>query len=142
MNLSKAIRSSKFYGLTGESLNVFPYVYDDGKESDTYTVSGWASANASCSTESDRAFDICIRITYSDNSYVWKPAEKFNNAVEEWQYAMQTFSSGYGNSVKNTYSGNNITKSVDCNGYETNYSYDDYNNLKTFSEQDVSGMRL
>ncbi|MDE6864320.1 MAG: hypothetical protein K2J41_08070, partial [Eubacterium sp.] len=185
-----------YFSMLGSAVKT-KYIYQDvpitGKESDTYTVSGWASANASCSTKSDRAFDICIKVTYSDNSYVWKPAAKFNNAVEEWQYALQTFdlsdgtpadktpvsiricpryknqvnfvrfsnfqliknngnsysydtdgnltssTSGYGESSKNTYSGNNITKSVDCFGYETNYSYDDYNNLKTVvSQRDVS----
>lgn len=173
------------------------YIYQDvpitGNESDTYTVSGWAQANASCSTNSDRGFDICIKVTYSDNSYIWKPEAKFNNAVGEWQYALQTFdlsdgtsanktpvsiricaryknqvnsvcfsnfqliknngnlytydangnltssTSGYANSSTNTYSGNNITKSVDCNGYATNYSYDSYNNLKTaVSQREVS----
>lgn len=160
-----------------------------GKESDTYTVSGWALASASCSSNSNRAFDICVKVTYSDNSCIWKPEAVFNTGVAEWQYASQTFdlsdgtdaektpvlisiyprykaqvnsvlftnfqliqnngnsysydtngnlinkSSGYSNSVKNTYSGNNITKSIDKSGYSTDYTYDSYDNLKSISSQ-------
>ncbi|MDE5985580.1 MAG: hypothetical protein K2H13_10040, partial [Eubacterium sp.] len=83
------------------------YIYQDvslngAKETDTYTVSGWANANASCSTDSSRGFDICVRVRYSDNSIVWKPAACFNNAVSDWQYAMSTFDLSDGTSANKT----------------------------------------
>lgn len=83
-----------YFTIFGESKKN-KYIYQDiaitGKETDTYTVSGWAKGAASCNTDSNRAFDICIRISYSDGSFVWKTPARFNCAVDEWQYAVQTF---------------------------------------------------
>lgn len=84
------------------------HIYQDvpitAKETDTYTVSGWAKANASCSNESSRGFDICIRVKYSDNSVLWKVANaaKFNIAVDDWQYTMSTFDLSDGTSANKT----------------------------------------
>lgn len=184
------------YTLFG-NINQNRYIYQDilisGSESDTYTIGGWARGFATCSNDSTIAFDICIRVTYSDGSFVWKPAAKFNSAVEEWQYATQTFDlsdgtnnektpvsiricpryrkqvnnaafsnfqliknngsnytydaegnltsskTGYSNTTSNSYTGNNLTKSIDTFGYETTYNYDKYNNLtSTLSQRSVS----
>ena len=58
-----------------------------GTENDTYIVSGWAKANAIPKDENDlRKFKISIKVTYNDNSSVWKSSAEFNHSISEWQY--------------------------------------------------------
>lgn len=63
-----------------------------GTENDTYIVSGWAKANAIPKDENDlRKFKISIKVTYNDNSSVWKSPAEFNHSISDWQHTSTSF---------------------------------------------------
>lgn len=95
-----------------------------GTENDTYIVSGWAKANAIPKDENDlRKFKISIKVTYNDNSSVWKSPAEFNHSISDWQYTSASFTLSDNDS--NT---NKTPKSITvCVRYQNqaNYAYFD-----------------
>ncbi len=73
-----------------------------GTENDTYFVSALACADSCCDTNSNIGFDICIKVLYTDGTYVWKRKVDFNRRITDWQYGAETFDLSDGTSTNKT----------------------------------------
>lgn len=109
----------------------------------TYNASSVDLSDGTSANKTPVSIRICPRYKNQVNSVSFSNFQLIKNDGNSYAYDtngnLTSITSGYSNSSLNTYSGNNITKSVDCYGYETNYSYDSYNNLKTaVSQREVS----
>ena len=91
------------YKVTG-SADVHKYFVQEipvsGSVYDTYIVSAWAKADAAPDRDEEREFKIDIKITYTDDTVLWKKAH-FNSTVTGWQQLVFAFDlNGTGNSTK------------------------------------------
>ena len=94
-----------------------------GSENDTYIISGWAKANAAAKDEEDlRKFKLSIKITYTDNTSVWKSPAEFNYSISDWQFTSAAFNLSDNTSANKTPS--SITVCVRYHN-QANYAYFD-----------------
>lgn len=94
--------SFEIAGNSGTKKALFQDVIVSGSERDTYIVSGWARANAVPITNDNREFKISVKVTYSDDSTIWKTPAEFNTSVSGWQYTAQAFTLSDGTSASKT----------------------------------------
>ena len=86
--------SFRIKGVSNVEKGIKQTVSVSGSENDTYIVSGWAKASAVPKDDKDlRKFKISIKVTYSDNSSVWKSPAEFNYSLpnSDWQFTSTAF---------------------------------------------------
>ncbi|MBE6735099.1 MAG: DNRLRE domain-containing protein, partial [Ruminococcaceae bacterium] len=98
-------RSFRITGDVDNWKNLYQIVYlgSDAKEEDTYTLSGWATANSVPIGSNEASFRLLARVYYTDNTYKDVGNVPFNDALENvnWQYASGGFTLGDGKDSTN-----------------------------------------
>ena len=88
-------RSFRITGDVANWKNLYQIVYlgSDAKEEDTYTLSGWATANSVPIGSNEASFRLLARVYYTDNTYKDVGDVPFNDALQNvnWQYASSGF---------------------------------------------------
>lgn len=87
-----------------DAKQIFQDVPTTGTEEDTYVVSGWAKATAlPQDSDKTRQFLLSVRVTYTDNTTLYKHVGYFNPCITDWQYvtASVTMSDNKDSTTKN-----------------------------------------
>ncbi len=94
------------YELTGEATTekyVKQTVKITGTEKDTYILSAYAKASSvPLDADKGKRFDMSVKITYSDGTYVYKRPVVFNPDVTSWQFSSGVFTLSDETSAKKT----------------------------------------
>ncbi|MFV0342783.1 MAG: DNRLRE domain-containing protein [Anaerocolumna sp.] len=132
--------SFKITGAKDTPKSISQEVAVSGSEDDVYIISGWAKAYSvpafiqGIENGTDRKFKISIKVTYTDNHFVWKTPAEFTPDVTLWQYGASIINLNDEDSSKNR-----IPKSITIYpryDYQSNAAY--FDNFSIIKDDAVS----